>query len=142
MVVRARSGAGSIPVPTVMKIFICKKCGGEIRIKIANKVPKYCCSTCEKLAAIDALANASEADWATDKKRQDMKRDNWKLGNGIKAGDDALLAEGQTLVLCHVLKVKGNTIKGYDSGNVLIEKSDGEQIAVLGSLLKPIGKNK
>ena len=52
-----------------MKVFTCEKCGEPIKRKIANKIPKYCCSTCEKLAAIDALAAADDADWAADKKK-------------------------------------------------------------------------
>lgn len=62
-----------------------------------------------------------------------MKRDDWKLGNGIVAGDTAML-DGDTH--CSVLKVSGGTIKGYESGNVLIEV-DGEKMTVLGSRLYP-----
>ena len=65
-----------------------------------------------------------------------MKRDDWKLGNDITAGDDAWLVEDGKRVLCHVLKVRGGTIKGYESGNVLIEIGK-ERRAVLGSVLEP-----
>lgn len=62
-----------------------------------------------------------------------MKRDDWKLGSGIKAGDLAILDDA---IRCKVLKVTGKTIKGFESGNVLIELPNGEQIAVIGSRLK------
>lgn len=68
-----------------------------------------------------------------------MKRDDWQLGSGISAGDDAYL-DGEAK--CHVLKVKGSRISPEQNGNVLIEVLEGtqkgEQIIVLGSRLKPL----
>jgi len=67
-----------------------------------------------------------------------MKRDNWILGNGIKAGDDALL---DGAMLCHVLKVQGRHLSDLEPGNVLIEILEGERqgecLAVLGKRLEP-----
>jgi len=68
-----------------------------------------------------------------------MKRDDWILGNGVKAGDEALL-DGTTR--CHVLKVKGSRVSPDQKGNVLIEllegMQEGEQIVVLGGRIAPI----
>ncbi len=74
-----------------------------------------------------------------------MKRDDWKLEGGIRAGDDAWLLDGdentpeveRNKLLCHVIKVRGSTIRGFEEGNVLIEVQ-GELKAVYGSQLRPI----
>ena len=50
-----------------------------------------------------------------------MKRDNWKLGNGIQAGDDALFCEDGKEIFCHVIKVSGGKIKGYEEGNIEVQ---------------------
>jgi len=69
-----------------------------------------------------------------------MKRDDWTLGNGIKAGDDAWLMEDGTEVMCRVLKIKGNMIEPYKEGNVLVElyERPRRKKVVLGSKLEPI----
>jgi hypothetical protein len=60
-----------------------------------------------------------------------MKRDDWKLGSGIKAGDEAL-------VECKVKKVRGWGPPGQEEeGNVLIE-INGVEVWVMGNLLKPM----
>ena len=41
-------------------------------------------------------------------------RDDWVLGSGIKAGDDAWLLEDDKKYI--VVKVRGRTIKGYTEG--------------------------
>lgn len=67
-----------------------------------------------------------------------MKRDDWKLGSGIRAGDDAYyLKEDGTKEICHVVKVTGGSIRGYpkDKGNVLIE-INGEYQVVYGKSLR------
>ena len=70
-----------------------------------------------------------------------MKRDDWVLGSGIKSGDKALI---DGFVKCYVLKVKGSRISPMESGNVLIEITEGEnqgkKIIVLGKRLS-LAKN-
>ena len=65
-----------------------------------------------------------------------FQKKNGLIGSGIKAGDNAWLLENNEKIFCHVLKVRGGTIKGYQEGNVLIE-INGEKKAVLGSKLRP-----
>jgi len=71
-----------------------------------------------------------------------MKRDDWQLGSGISAGDDAFVMFDNNCYLCHVIKVSGGTIKGHESGNVLIRllegPSEGEEHCVFGSSLQSI----
>ena len=73
-----------------------------------------------------------------------MRRDNWTLDNGIKAGDGALYKVGNSLVRCMVIKVRGWAPDG-ESGNVLIElDGPGAQAGrkwVLGSELVPETNN-
>jgi hypothetical protein len=68
-----------------------------------------------------------------------MKRDDWKLGNGLRAGDEAIHKpeEGEP-VRCHIVKVKGWNTGGR--GNVLIE-IDGQESWVMGSLLEPLHRS-
>ncbi len=65
-----------------------------------------------------------------------MKRDEWILRSGVKAGEYALL---DGVINCYVLKVKGSAITSNNPGNVLIEVLDdeqkGKQIVVLGKRL-------
>lgn len=69
-----------------------------------------------------------------------MKRDDWKLGSGIKAGSDAYVVRENKFIKCVVIKVKGSTPTNED-GNVLVEFADGQRTWILGKDVKNEEKN-
>ena len=65
-----------------------------------------------------------------------MRRDDWKLGNGLKNNDEAFFYSEGGIVRCKVIKVRGWGPL-LEEGNVLIEIED-KQMWVVGSKLTPI----